>query len=356
MPDSLADVLSAEVSFDVCNGLYNLLLAHHGEGFDPAAIPVEHRTVLLVWHTQKLIANNGFNGFFAADLPGDPDFRYMRAAYDAVDCEPAAAAVRRVFDAFGGAVPDDPRARVQAFGKANHAVHGALNRDFTKAQGALTAALTKYIREHADAFIGVDRPGSTRPLPPKPAVAPGKPDPAEVGAPDLPMWARVAFYARCARQVFPLWEEAWPDSPGDYHDAVEQTIVLAEMCAAEGKPVGDLKAAADRVRGIVETAVQPGDIATVPPPANPTRAGLIAAAAGSVIDFILGEDEIGSYGFAKGVVEDADRDDLMEDIQEDFQRIRQHARECNWTDKTPVPPDVFDANFKPKKTWWKMWQ
>ena len=31
------------------------------------------------------------------------------------------------------------------------------------------------------------------------------------------------------------------------------------------------------------------------------------------------------------------------------------ARDGNWTDATPVPPDVFDPAYKPKKTWWKVW-
>jgi Domain of unknown function (DUF4375) len=352
MPDSLAAVLSAEVGFDLCNGLYSLLLAHHGEGFDPADIPVEHRTVLLVWQTQRVIGNNGFNGFFATDLLGDPDYRHMRAAYDAIGCEPVAAAIRRVFEAFPDkVVPSDPRARVQAFGKANHTAHGALNRDFNKVQGALVAALTKYIRERADAFAGVDQPGKARPPAAAPGLDPDGPDPAAEGASDLPRWARVAFFARCARQVFPLWEEAWPDAPHEFRGAIEQAIILAEMSATEAEPVGGLKAAGTQVAQIVEAAVS----ASTYVPAFPQRAALIAAAAGSVIDFISGADDSGSYGFVKAIVADADRDDLMEDIQEDYQRIEQHATEGNWTDKTPVPQEVFDPNFKPKKGWWKRW-
>jgi hypothetical protein len=352
MPDSLAAVLASEVGFDLCNGLYSLLVAHHGEGIDPADIPAEHRTVLLVWQTQRVIGNNGFNVFFAADPLGDPDYRHMRAAYDAIGSEPVAAAIRRVFEAFPDKViPSDPRLRVQAFGKANHTAHGALNRDFTKVHGALVAALTKYIRDHVDAFAGVDQLGKARP----PAVAPGLDpdgaDPAADGVADLPRWARVAFFARCARQVFPLWEEAWPEGAPEYREAIEQAIVLAERSATDAEPVGGLKAASAQVAHVVETAVS----ATSYAPAFPQRAALIAAAAGSAVDFILGEDDTGSYGFVKGVIADADRDDLMEDIQEDFQRIEQHVAEGGWTDKTPVSPEVFDPNFKPKKGWWKRW-
>jgi hypothetical protein len=354
MPDPLSDVLATEDDFDLCNGLFNLLLAHHGEAFDPTATPVEHRTVLLVWLTNAVIDSQGFNGFFAKDLSNDPDYRHMRAAYEAVGCEPAAGAVRKVFDAFPGRTPPaDPRARVQMFGKANHAVHGALNRDFIKAREPLTAALARYIREHADAFAGVDRPGA------RPAVKPvarpngNKPDPVELGAPDLPRWAKVAFHARCARQVLHLWEEAWPDASREHHDAVEQAVVLAEMCAAEGKPVGDLRAAAANATHVAEAAV--ADPPGGPAPARPVWAGLIAAAAGSSIDLISGVDDGGAYPFAKVLVREAELDDLMEDIQDDFLRVRDLARDGGWTDETPVPPDVFNPAYKPKKTWWKVW-
>ena len=354
MPDALSTVLSAEDDFDLCNGLFTLLIAHHGEAFDPAAMPLEHRTVLMVWLTNSVIASRGFNGFFANGLLVDPDYRYMCAAYEAIDCEPAAAAVRRVFDVFTErTAPVDGRSRVQMFGKANHAVNGALNRDFIKARDDLTASLARFIRDYADQFAGVDQPG-LRPAPaPSPARATNKPDPAEFGASDLPYWARVAFHARCARQVLPLWEEAWPESPREHHDAVEQAVVLVEMCAAEGKPVGDLKAAAAHAARVAEAALT-GD-ATGPPAAFPQRAALIAAAAGSAIDLIIGVDASGSYGFAMLAIQDAGNDELIEEVREDFLRVRQLARDGDWTDKTPVPPDVFDSAYKPKKSWWKKW-
>jgi Domain of unknown function (DUF4375) len=358
MPDAVATILSAEDDTDLCSSLFAALLAHHGDRFDPGALPAEHRAVLLIWHTQEVIGNRGFNGFLGADMPGDPDYRYMRDAYEAVGCEPAAAAVRRLFDAFpAGKAPADARARVQAFGKANHAVHGALNRDFLKAQGALTTALARYIREHASTFAGIDQPGPPRPTTAPPALEPEEDDSVETGADQLPQWAQVAFHARCARQVFPLWDEAWPDAPADYRDAVEQTIVLAELCAAEGKPVGDLKAAAAHPARIAAAALaaQDGRPTAEAPPAQPQRAALIAAAAGSAIDHITGQDDTGSYVIARLVTEEADRDDLLEDIHDDFQRIRQLARDHGWTDKTPIPPEVFDPTYKPSGKWWKVW-
>jgi hypothetical protein len=152
--------------------------------------------------------------------------------------------------------------------------------------------------------------------------------------------------------VLHLWEGAWPGAPPEHHEAIEQAVVLAEMCAADGEPAGGVKAAAGRVAHVAEAAVDPD---ADPPPAFPVRAGLIAAAAGSALDLIAGLDGGGSYPIVKVLVLETGDDDLMEDIQEDFRRIRQLARDGNWTDATPVPPDVFDPAYKPKKTWWKVW-
>src|SRR5262245_36039234 len=89
MPDTLASILAAKDDADVCSGLFNLLVAHYGESFDPAAIPEEHRTVLLVWHPKGIISTTGFTGFSATDLPGDPQSLHMRAAYSrSVACRP----------------------------------------------------------------------------------------------------------------------------------------------------------------------------------------------------------------------------------------------------------------------------
>jgi hypothetical protein len=106
------------------------------------------------------------------------------------------------------------------------------------------------------------------------------------------------------------------------------------------------------VAHVAEAAVDPK---ADPPPAHPVRAGLIAAAAGSTLDLIAGLDGGGSYPIVKVLVQETGNDDLMEDIQEDFERVRQLARDGNWTDATPVPPDVFNPAYKPKKSWWKKW-
>jgi hypothetical protein len=58
---------------------------------------------------------------------------------------------------------------------------------------------------------------------------------------------------------------------------------------------------------------------------------------------------------AKVITEEADRDDLLEDIHDDYHRIRQLVRDYQWADRTPIPPEAFDPTWKPSGKWWKVW-
>ncbi len=354
MRDALAAALAAPDDHAVCAGVFDLLTAHYPPDIRPADLPIEQRTVFTIWTTNGLIGNGGFNDFFLADSPGDPDYAHMRAAYDAIDCEPASSSLRRVFEAFADGVPSSPKERQRAFVKGNNAAKGALNRDFLRAEKDLVAALAEYIRTHGDSFIGIEKPASGQKSGPRlPVIPGGKADPVAIGAGRLPHWARVAFYARCARSVFPLWEEAWPHAPPERAESVEQAIVLAEMCGTQGKAVGNLKTAATN-------AIQAGNGEVLgeddPPPTEPDVILNVANAAAKALEFILDEEEADPYGFAKSAIDAAEREDLMEDLQDDFKRIKQLARDGGWTDKTPVSPEVFDPTYvPPAKSWWKVW-
>jgi len=47
----------------------------------------------------------------------------------------------------------------------------------------------------------------------------------------LPRWARVAFAARCARRVQPLYVIAWPDAHKNHIRDIDAAITLAEEAA-----------------------------------------------------------------------------------------------------------------------------
>jgi hypothetical protein len=362
MAKTLAEVLAAPTDNDVCSGLYSLLIARYGKHFDPTSLPVEHRTAFLVWHVNNIIGNGGFNGFFKADFAIDPKYLHLREAYEAVGCEPATAAVRRVFDSFTNRTPpSDPADRMRAFVRANNAVQGALNRDYFKASNELVTALAKYIREHSAAFAEIEKPpepyavaGAQAPAVAQIPIA----DPVETGLKWLPRWARAAFFANCGRLTLPLWENAWSDAPADYQQAVEQAVILAELCATEGNAVGDLRSATALTVGAAEAAAAPDPKGRMgaPAPSNPVAAVNVALTAASTLDFISGDNEAEPYGFAKAAMESAGRMDLLELVQDHFQRVKRLGREGDWTDKTPVPPEIFRADFESRgKSWWKRW-
>ena len=48
---------------------------------------------------------------------------------------------------------------------------------------------------------------------------------------DLPIWARVAFAARCARRVQPWFKASWPGAPNKLLKAVETAVTFAEDSA-----------------------------------------------------------------------------------------------------------------------------
>ncbi len=51
----------------------------------------------------------------------------------------------------------------------------------------------------------------------------------------LPRWACVAFAARCARRVQPLFKFGWPGAPDEHVRAVDRAIALAEESAHMGR-------------------------------------------------------------------------------------------------------------------------
>jgi Domain of unknown function (DUF4375) len=358
MSDSLASLFDSADDGKVVTGVYDRLVKYHGRTVDVGTILVEHRTVLLVEYTSGVILNGGFTALFGAELPGDPDYQHLLGAYEALGDGPAVAAVRRVFDLYPDRVPPTDRAqRFLLFANGNEAAGGRLNTDFFRAHDGLVRDLAAYIRRHREAFAVLDG------RPPEPirrerlAV-----DEAGRGTGRLPRWARVAFYARCARIVLPLWDDAWPDAPPEHSEAVQRAIRLAELSAAAGEPVGDLKKAhrdavcAAGAAMVTQLGVRPEDGPPDPPARDPELCSLVANTAAHTTEFLRNTNSLGSYGYAKGAIEIAGRDDLMDQLQDDFRRLRRIVRDGGWTDRTPVPTDVFDPGYEPpRKPWWKVW-
>src|SRR5262249_43062828 len=121
-----------------------------------------------------------------------------------------------------------------------------LDMQFMTANDDLKRCLAEYIRSHRTAFAHLDSPRAKRPpkKPSKPVEEPPKRRPKPVPTlGDRPRWERIAFGARCARQVNPLLVRHWPKIPPNRAKAVRLAIDLTEQSAEEGRAVEGLKEA-----------------------------------------------------------------------------------------------------------------
>jgi hypothetical protein len=170
----------------------------------------------------------------------------------------------------------------------------------------------------------------------------------------LPHWARVAFAARCARRVYPLFSKSWPKAIIRRSDSVLRAIELAERSGTEGKAVEGLDSA------ISQTVVTAGaalrsvyGFAIDEAPANDNDSATIA----SFVSHVAGKaataanasfdnsslPALEAYSFSQDAATSAAAITILIDIEEDFARLHRAVIRGGWTDKTAVPPSVFDS-------------
>jgi hypothetical protein len=161
-------------------------------------------------------------------------------------------------------------------------------------------------------------------------------------------WSRVAFAARCARRVQPLFEEAWPDATEKRKEAVERAIALAELAATQRQPVKGLKeavldACAAAGRAQVPHLHQLPLRESEPAPRDP-NAAVIASLSAKVAEKAAvtaaaepaksAEAAREAYYFAVDALREAQRLGLVEVMEADFAAL-------------------LEAD--PQKPWWRFW-
>lgn len=134
----------------------------------------------------------------------------------------------------------------------------------------------------------------------------------------LPRWARVAFAARCARRVQPLFLAAWPQVPQKYAEAIVRAIDFAEQSAADAAKAAyaDADADADAYAARADAAAARADAAAA---AYAARAAARAAA--------YADKNMAAI--------------VRNTIRFDFDTLLQFSQNSKWDDSTPVPPTVF---------------
>ena len=162
----------------------------------------------------------------------------------------------------------------------------------------------------------------------------------------LPLWAAVAFAARCARRVQPYIRKGWPKMPKSLVADIENAIAIAEKFAALAAGVPDYSASAD-----ADLAVDVGTAAIRFAKAQEVRAYIDAAAAAAyaadeAADLVKGA----AWANREKVYELIDRSvsgattlsQVAADIRADYERLLQAAQNQHWDDGTPVSPSFFD--------------
>lgn len=191
----------------------------------------------------------------------------------------------------------------------------------------------------------------------------------------LPCWARVAFAARCARRVQPLFRAAWPQAAKEHIETVDTAVTAAERSAASGDPyavgarvppsftavadataaaadaaryalcaaysvvVAEMKRAQAGANAAIQAANKPSaaadraDEALEVDDADNVVADAAACAAQAVDAAAASHAEGAAYVRAYSVVRAA--------MHRDFELLKEAAVREEWTDDTPVAPEFF---------------
>jgi hypothetical protein len=166
----------------------------------------------------------------------------------------------------------------------------------------------------------------------------------------LPRWAIVAFAARCARRVQPLFVLGWPEAPDKHKEAVNKAIKLAEKYAshittrAAARAVdaaGRAAFAARRAALAARRAALAADAADAP--------ALVAMAARAAVDAADAANAASAAADAADAVDAAGRaadaanvTTFITNIWMDYNKLKQTAESENWTDDTQVQPKFFE--------------
>jgi hypothetical protein len=171
----------------------------------------------------------------------------------------------------------------------------------------------------------------------------------------LPHWARIALSARCARRVMPLFAQSWPAASPGRSQAILRAIELAEHSASAGRPLDGLEDAVTEATVTAGAALRSiygfgSDEGAPKEKAPATVAAFIANAAGrsakaaSEAPSDSTRSAADAVSFAQNAASTAAAMTILVDIEHAFARLRRLAVRERWTDRTAVPPAVFEGH------------
>lgn len=160
--------------------------------------------------------------------------------------------------------------------------------------------------------------------------------PTEEEIRQLPRWAQVAFAARCARRVQWSYWSARPVVAEQQQEANGRAILIAELAATTRDSNGLSEPYATETSVDIEAAAKAVDSSSLAFAAYTAKAAFTAANAAFHDAKYVAANVANAVTFAS--IADPNQE---EGIQDDYELLLRLTREQNWTDETPVPPNVF---------------
>jgi len=159
--------------------------------------------------------------------------------------------------------------------------------------------------------------------------------PTEEEIAQLPRWARVAFAARCARRVQPIFSAAWPDADEWHVQRIEQAISIAEDAAFQARSA-TIAPGIDNVKEAVVAALTSASAAVAAADAayGAWLAATTAQTAADTVAYVAAD----AARAAKGASFERE---VVSGIRRDFARLKEMAEREAWTDETPVLSEFF---------------
>ncbi|HEY1190667.1 MAG TPA: hypothetical protein VGE74_23750 [Gemmata sp.] len=198
-----------------------------------------------------------------------------------------------------------------------------------------------------DALTGFCRPECQYKDPPNVTL------PTDEEIEELPRWARVAFAARCARRVLPLFRVSWPDAPDKELVAVTTVIEFTERAAAVGEALAESAEAAAyaATKAAVTASVAKATAAQAIARCATRAAQAIGGAAHAYA--LPGSDAEATAEAVEAAIEAAIDWVITPDARRDFDYLSRQAEAQRWDDNTSVPPEVFGPLWPegPPKGW-----
>jgi hypothetical protein len=169
------------------------------------------------------------------------------------------------------------------------------------------------------------------------------------GIESLPHWARVAFAARCARAVLPLFKSAWPHAAVGRLASLTRAAEFAERSAATAVTEGGAEDVAMGAAATAGAALMPTYGMSLDEPAPADEAGCcVASFAAKVAEWAAraalgGPTEsanaaLEAFGFVRQVAEAAEDEGVVTALERDFEVLSRLAARGGWGTRPPSLP------------------